>query len=330
MRAFLRILLVSLALAPLSCVENTKSDDPIVVIPSNNSQAQPNATNPNATNPNATNPNATNPNATNPNASNNTDINSNCPEEARLVYLVEVDQTGTSQGKLVQFNPSTLSFREIGALQCPTGAGNTPFSMSVDRQANAWVLYASGDIFRVNTKTAACEATDFIPNQSGYQVFGMGFALNRPETADETLYVAGGDPALIGTGGSGKIGYVTFPDLTLYDVTTINGWPEMSGTAAAELWAFFPTGTSPRVARISPATGQESDVIPVTGIDGQANAWAFAHWGGDFWLFYKSQTDPSSRVFQVKKSGSVEEVLTDTGRYIVGAGVSTCAPLYIL
>jgi hypothetical protein len=320
-----RLLLISFVVLPLSCADSTSGDEPIVVIPADNSQLQPNATNPNATNPNATNPNATNPNATNP-----SDINSSCPEEARLVYLVEVDQTGASQGTLVQFDPSTLTFRNIGGLQCPTGADNSPFSMSVDRQANAWVLYASGEIFKVNTKTAECEATAFAPNQSGYQVFGMGFALNRPEQADETLYVAGGDPALIGSGGGGKIGYVTFPNLKLYDVTTIRGWPEMSGTAAAELWAFFPTGASPRVARISPATGQESEVIPVTGIDGQANAWAFAHWGGDFWLFYKGQTDPSSRVFQVTRSGAVQEVLTDTGRYIVGAGVSTCAPLYIL
>ena len=94
--------------------------------------------------------------------------------------------------------------------------------------------------------------------------------------------------------------------------------------------AFFPTGTTPRVARVSPSNGAESEVIPITAIDGEANAWAFAHWGGDFWLFYKSQTDASSRVFQVKRDGSVNEVVTDTGRYIVGAGVSTCAPIYIL
>jgi hypothetical protein len=132
------------------------------------------------------------------------------------------------------------------------------------------------------------------------------------------------------SGSGGKIGLISFPDLTVNDVSTVDAWPELSGTAGAELRAFFPTGTSPRIARVSPATGEETEAINVTGIDGQPNAWAFAHWGGDFWLFYKSQSDPSSCVLRVKRSGVVEEVLTDTGRYIVGAGVSTCAPLYIL
>ena len=49
--------------------------------------------------------------------------------------------------------------------------------------------------------------------------------------------------------------------------------------------------------------------------------------GGNFYLFYKSQTDPSTRVFELDgKTGNVEEIMPDTGRYIVGAGVSTCAP----
>jgi len=120
--------------------------------------------------------------------------------------------------------------------------------------------------------------------------------------------------------------------LTLKDVTAIDGWPEMSGTAAAELWAFFPnplTGAA-RVSRIVPATGEEIETIPVDSlISGQPHMWAFAHWGGNFYLFYKSQTDPSSGVFEVQRDGQIEEILPDTGRFIVGAGVSTCAPLII-
>ncbi len=265
------------------------------------------------------------------NPPNNTNINDSCPPEARPVYVVEAAADGNfdEQGKLVRFDARELTFTDIGELNCPADAGETPFSMSVDRDANAWVLYSNGELFKVSTEDASCEATSYQPGQNGFSLFGMGFVLDRPNFEDETLYIAGGD------GPSGfqapRMGYLTFPDLTVTGLETIGGWPEMSGTAAAELWAFFPGTNPPRVSRVLPASGEEVEVIPVSGITGQPNAWAFAHWGGDFWLFYKSQSDPSTRVFQVEReSQEVTEVITDSGRYIVGAGVSTCAPLIYL
>ena len=320
------------ALNALQACGSDQQDDDVIVInadPNLRTNGAPNATpngSPNAT-PNGS-PNAT-PNNTTSN-DNNTGINANCPPEARPVYIVEADVNNPSgQGALVRFDPQQRVFTEIGDLSCPATAGAQPFSMSVDRDATAWVLYGSGELFEVSTTDARCSATTFAVGQSGYDVFGMGFVLNTPTSEDETLYVAGG----AGPGaGEPRIGYIRFPDLSLTDVATIGGWPEMSGTAAAELWAFFPQPLegSPRVSRVVPATGEELDEIPVgSAITGAPNAWAFAHWGGQFYLFYKSQTDPSSNVFLVKKDGSVEEIIGDTGRYIVGAGVSTCAPLII-
>ena len=258
-----------------------------------------------------------------------TDVNSQCPPAARPVYAVEADvDDPTNQGTLLRFDAEALTFTEIGQLACPAVEDSTPFSMSVDREANAWVLYNSGELFKVSTADASCEASGFNPGQSGYSVFGMGFVLNQPDSPEETLYVAGGSgPA---SGNTPRIGYVTFPNLALTDVAEISGWPEMSGTADAELWGFFPGTNPPRVSRVVPATGAELDVIPIDGIDGDPNAWAFAHWGGQFFIFYKSITDESTRVFRVTKAGVIDEVITDSGRYIVGAGVSTCAPTTIL
>jgi len=264
------------------------------------------------------------------NGSNNggSNINDSCPPEARPVYVVQADlDNPTAQGKLVRFNARDHTFTDIGQLNCPASAGATPFSMSVDRDANAWVLYDGGQLFKVSTTDASCEATSYQPGQQGYDLFGMGFVLNNPNREDETLYIAGGAQVDVG---QPRIGYLTFPDLTVHDSAPINGWPEMSGTAKAELWAFFPNTDPPRVAQIVPATGEETQTYEVTGISGQPNAWAFAHWGGDFYLFYKSQSDPSTRVFEVHgDTGQTEEILSDTGRYIVGAGVSTCAPTII-
>lgn len=303
---------------------NDDDDDPIV-IEQNNGSTNSNANN-GATN-NGVDPN----NGMTTGNNGNNGINANCPPEARPVYVVEADEGNPlGQGKLVRFDPKERAFTEIGELDCPAAPTGQPFSMSVDRDATAWVLYSTGELFEVSTSDASCQSTTFAEGQSGYDVFGMGFVLNTPNTEDETLYVAGGSGP--GDGVPPRIGYITFPDLALRDVAEIGGWPEMSGTAAAELWAFFPnpvSGTA-RVSRIVPATGEEVETIPVDAlITGDPNAWAFAHWGGNFYMFYKSQTDPSTSVFEVQRDGTIEEILPDTGRFIVGAGVSTCAPLII-
>ena len=266
----------------------------------------------------------------NTNAGLNAGINANCPLKARPIYVVESDiDSFRSQGKLVRFEPPTRDFVEIGELNCP-GGDDGPFSMSVDRDGIAWVLYQNGRLYRVDTEDASCESTDFATGQDGFDVFGMGFVLNNPTNDAETLFVAGGSGP--GSGVAPKFGSLSFPDLVIEERGTIQGWPEMSGTAAAELWAFFPEPLAgdARVSRIAPATGEELEEIPVDSlIRGDAEAWAFAHWGGNFYLFYKEALDDSSNVFEVRRDGTIEEIINDSGRYIVGAGVSTCAPLII-
>ncbi|MBK9033537.1 MAG: hypothetical protein IPL61_20110 [Myxococcales bacterium] len=56
------------------------------------------------------------------------------------------------------------------------------------------------------------------------------------------------------------------------------------------------------------------------------SSYAFAHWGGVFYVF--TTADGTSSVHAVHmKTGAQEEVATDLPMRIVGAGVSTCAPL---
>ena len=227
---------------------------------------------------------------------------------------------------LSSFQPDTREFKDVGLIRCPSQVnGSTPFSMSVDRDAQAWVLYSSGEIFLVNTTNAECLSTQFRPN-NGFTVFGMGFVLDSPLSDRDVLYIAGGDTSGISEGAA-NLGSVNFAETNYAPIAGLQGWPELTGTALGELWGFFPATQPPRVAQIDRVTGEEKTVFPVSGIDGDPNAWAFAFWGGNFYLFYKSQTDPSTRVFELDgKTGNVEEIMPDTGRYIVGAGVSTCAP----
>lgn len=244
-----------------------------------------------------------------------------CPVEARPVYVIDGDSY-----MLSSFQPDTREFKDVGLIRCPSQVnGSTPFSMSVDRDAQAWVLYSSGEIFLVNTTNAECLSTQFRPN-NGFTVFGMGFVLDSPLSDRDVLYIAGGDTSGISEGAA-NLGSVNFAETNYAPIAGLQGWPELTGTALGELWGFFPATQPPRVAQIDRVTGEEKTVFPVSGIDGDPNAWAFAFWGGNFYLFYKSQTDPSTRVFELDgKTGNVEEIMPDTGRYIVGAGVSTCAP----
>ena len=115
-----------------------------------------------------------------------------------LVYVVD------EQNDFMSFDPRKLPgdpFTLIGTLSCPTtGAsiqtGNPtvmPFSMSVDRDGVAWVLYTSGELFKVSLQTAACTAAGNTVGAGGMQLFGMGFVTDTAGADTEKLYLAGGN-----------------------------------------------------------------------------------------------------------------------------------------
>ena len=67
---------------------------------------------------------------------------------------------------------------------------------------------------------------------------------------------------------------------------------------------------------------------------GEPAAWAWAFYGGDYWIFLAKQNpltgaDPTI-VYQVSPQGALKGMTPTTNRRIVGAGVSTCAPTVIL
>jgi hypothetical protein len=246
-----------------------------------------------------------------------------CVEAAKLVYVVDENE------KFSSFDPKTLAFTDLGTLNCPGTGGTNPFSMSVDRNAQAWVLFSSDRIFKVDiVNNLACAATNYVPAQHGFEEFGMGFAADVAGANDETLYIAGGSQVDIGSGSS-LFGSIAFPSLTVSQRGNVDGWPELTGTGDAKLWGFFPDTSPPKVAEIDKATGMSGTTFPAPDLAslGTPQAWAFAFWGGDFWIFLQRDVDPSTTVYQVKQSdGSVTPVKRNTGRRIVGAGVSTCAP----
>ena len=261
-----------------------------------------------------------------------TDVGDDCDERARWIYVV------SAENNLIRFYPNELRLEVIGTLDCsPSGIGATPFSMSVDRSATAWVLYGpgllggnAGELFRVSTIDAHCESTSFVRNQEGLEVFGMGFSSDEAGGDRETLFIGGGPQLSIGTG-TATLASIDMGTLRVGTIGSLPGWPELTGTGSGELWGFFPDTSPPSVGRIDKGSGSVSDRYDLPIDTTSTEAWAFAFWGGDFWIFLKTMADPSTNIWKLETDdGTTTNVYPDIGYRIVGAGVSTCAPVILI
>ena len=211
----------------------------------------------------------------------------NCAKATDLVYVV------SQENALYSFDPSALQFTEIGMLDCPVPGGFQPFSMAVDWQGFAWVLFTGGDIWKVDITNAHCTATGYHPDQSGFAKFGMGFSTNGMNSTDETLYLANYSGK-----GLGSLDTTTLIVTPLGQYDTIHALAELTGTGDGRLFGFFETNTI-QIAQIDKT---DSHIIskhaePSINI---GVAWAFAFWGGSFWLF----TNPSGNGSQVDQYDS--------------------------
>lgn len=249
-----------------------------------------------------------------------------CSDDAKLVYVVD------SNGTFSSFNPRLAgmpgAFTDKGRLACPAAGGATPFSMSVDRQAKAWVVYGNGELFRVDVNTLACTRIA-VGSPNNAKVYGMGFVTDTAGGTTDTLYIAGNNVNSNFT--TSQFG--TLSTTAPYTVTLrsqLNGAPELTGTGDAHLWAFFPNVSPPLVSELSKTNGMALRSFPAASLMGTPTAWAFAFWGGDFWIFLQRQGETSTTVYRMNgTTGAVTTPIPNSGRRIVGAGVSTCAPIMI-
>lgn len=250
----------------------------------------------------------------------------NCSEEAKLVYTVDQNNT------LSKFDPIGKTFMDIGTLSCPAMFLATPFSMGIDRNAGAWVLYSSGELFKVDTKTLDCVKTQWA-SSGGLVQFGMGFSTDTAGGTTDTLFIAGGSGPMQPTSELNRLDTMS---VQAQRVGTVTGWPELTGTGNAELWGFFPTtpgggGGVPRIEKIDKTTGGGLQTFMLSTLTGDPAAWAFAFFGGDFFVFLMRTSELATVVYQVDGSTGAIKGMTNTNtRTIVGAGVSTCAPVILL
>ena len=239
-----------------------------------------------------------------------------------LVYAI------TSSRTLLRFDPSSGSFTPMGIINCPDP--RSPFSMAVDRRGVAYVLYAlagdttPGAIFRVSLETASCASTSFDGSTLAFDSFGMGFSADSD--GGETLYIASDDTP------NGRLGAVNPNTFAARLVGAFNPpviAAELTGTGDGRLYAFYAPGgvgtAGAAIAEIDKTTAQvigQSSIPSVT----VANGWAFAFWGGSFYMF-TAPSGASSLVQRYDPSTKSTVTVASYPETIVGAGVSTCAPV---
>ncbi|HEY1955398.1 MAG TPA: hypothetical protein VGH28_07290 [Polyangiaceae bacterium] len=240
-------------------------------------------------------------------------IVSDCPDAGdTLVYVLG------AQNELYSFFPPTLSFTSIGTISCP--GPSSPNSMAVTRSGIAFTNFLDGELFEISTANAACKKTTYKPNQLNWTTYGMGYA--GIADGGETLFVAGNGQ----NGGSQGLGAIDTTAFTLSLVAQFQpSLPncELSGTGAGQLFGFCPQGAGGLLVEIDPTTGK---VISTHMLAAGSNAtsFAFAFWGGDFWIF---TGNGNSTVTKYDPVSQIESDVTTAPIEIVGAGVSTCAPL---
>lgn len=249
-----------------------------------------------------------------------------CPPGTEWIYLIDFDKS------FIRFQPDTRALAVIGTLDCPGVGDATPFSMGIGRDAYARVLYNDGRIFRVSLNDLSCTATDFATGQMGFELFGMGYSADSLGSSDETLYIGGGPVLTSGPGAPAMLGSIDAA-LVVQSHGMLSSLPELTGTANGDLWGFFPGETPMVVREIAKTDGHTLQMFDVAMIAAgtSTQSYAFAFWGGRFYIFYKGEESESSSVWALTTDlGTLEQIIPSTGHRIVGAGVSTCAPSQLI
>ncbi len=234
------------------------------------------------------------------------------------IYLVD------ELSVLLRFLPKSRQTFKVGKLKCQ-GANNFAHSMSVDRFGVAWVNLRPNDLVRVNTKTASCQPTDY-KAPMGYDLFGMGFAPSGPGSSVERLFIS--SSTFTAGKSTGRLAWVDTSTLAVNVIGLLPNSelsPELTGTRNGKLYGFFPGKAKTFVAQLSQTTGKALKIWPLPALGHQVSAWAFAHWGGMFYVF-EAHTG-NTRVLRLDpSSGKVVTWVKDLGYRVVGAGVSARAP----
>jgi hypothetical protein len=195
------------------------------------------------------------------------------------------------------------------------------------------VQFSDQQIRKVDvTNVSECSDPGFVPGQDGIKNFGMAFVSNSADDQCDRLY--GNHYNLVAEGDKVSEFFSVDPlNLALVQLGKSNyGRAELTGTGDGR--AFLFAGPDPsKLVEVDKASGATLDVIPLPGVK-TGGGFAFAFFGGDFYFFTDNMSDSKSEVTHLDYDDSdkngvqdLKVIYQDAPLRIVGAGVSTCAPL---
>ena len=211
---------------------------------------------------------------------------------------------------------------------------------------NAWVNYVTrggdgtitgGSIYRVSILDASCDAGSMFALPKAWARVGMGYSTDAKDATSESLYIAST---------SGMVHDLGRLDIASKSITPLGGFApaypfgslsaELTGTGDARLYGMFieiqqsADRPPPLVGQINKSSAATEAPVDMSGVEAP-NAWAFSFWGGHFYLYtspWHIPTRTSNVTDYDPMSGAVDaQYMENVGFNIVGAGVSTCAPV---
>ena len=234
-----------------------------------------------------------------------------CPP---LTYIWAV----STDDSLLRFDPPSATFTHVATIVCPAN-GSHPFSMAVNRASVAFVEYENGMLFEVSTVDGSCTPTPYVANATPpFDNFGMAYVTIGTGPAEQ-LFIAADQPS--------ELGMIVTPMFAIQPVavtTPAIGFAELTGSGDGRLYAYYAFGGTggSYIAELDKTTGQVLGQDSLAAVD-RGDGWAFAYWGGDFWIF----TDPGTQnTWHWNTATKTATLVAHYSAEIVGAGVSTCAP----
>jgi hypothetical protein len=221
-----------------------------------------------------------------------------CPPAATTIYV-----TG-QPAELWTFWPPTFTFTKIGTLSCTS----SPTHMTVDRNANAWVV-AGGSIYKTSTRTAACAPLSTWTPQTNFWDFALSMV--GVTSTDTTLYLLGSSSLASFDIASGAFKVIGSPVVSAFA-------GDMTSNGDGSLY-FLQGYVSPHpLYRIDPATAMVARTYQVNAPG--TGSQALAYFGGRFYAF------ENNVVYEYDPVTNAVAMLGTAPLTVTGAGQSTCVP----
>jgi hypothetical protein len=221
-----------------------------------------------------------------------------CPPAATTIYV-----TG-EPAELWSFWPPTFTFTKIGNLSCTS----SPTHMTVDRNANAWVV-AGGNIYKTSTLTAACAALSTWTPQLNFADFALSMV--GVTSTDTTLYLLGSSSLASFDIASGAFNVIGSPVVGSF-------FGDMTSNGDGSLYYLQGLVSPHPLYQITPATAMVTRTYQVNAPG--TGSQALAYFGGRFYAF------ESNTVYEYDPVTNAVTTLGTAPLNVTGAGQSTCVP----